>query len=425
MTAVFPAKGGGFDLGHTCARGESVAVSSKARALILLAFCEVAALALWFSATAVLPSLQAEYDMGPTLAALYTSAVQAGFVVGTLLSAFLGLADRLDMRRFFMISCLLASGANAVILLVEPTSFPVILCRFLTGAAMAGIYPVGMKLAITWAKGDIGLLVGLLVGALTLGTAAPHLFNALGGIDWRFTIAATSLAALAAALAINLVRIGPNHAASPRFVPAMALSAYTRPALRLANFGYLGHMWELYAMWAWIAFFLQASFEMHLEAAALWSRLAAFAVIGVGGALGSVLGGLLADRIGRTALTMGAMASSGVCAIVIGFFFGAAPWLVFAIAFVWGMVVVADSAQFSASIAELSEPGTVGTMLTMQTSLGFLLTLATVHLVPAMVEAVGWRFAFAVLAIGPFLGVWAMARLRARPESLRIAGGRR
>ncbi|MCH8926602.1 MAG: MFS transporter, partial [Proteobacteria bacterium] len=167
MTVVFPAKGGGLDLGHTCARGESVAVSSRARALILLAFCEVAALALWFSATAVLPSLQAEYDMGPTLAALYTCAVQVGFVVGTLLSAFLGLADRLDMRRFFMVSCLLASGANAVILLVEPTSFPVILCRFLTGAAMAGIYPVGMKLAITWAKGDIGLLVGFLVGALT------------------------------------------------------------------------------------------------------------------------------------------------------------------------------------------------------------------------------------------------------------------
>ena len=400
-------------------------MSSRAWALILLAFCEVAALALWFSATAVLPSLQAEYDMGPTLAALYTSAVQAGFVVGTLLSAFFGLADRLDMRRFFMASCLLASGANAVILLVGPTSFPVILCRFVTGAAMAGIYPVGMKLAITWAKGDIGLLVGLLVGALTLGTAAPHLFNALGGIDWRFTIAATSLAAVAAAFLINLVRIGPNLAASPRFDPRVALSAYTRPALRLANLGYLGHMWELYAMWAWIAFFLQASFEMHLEAAALWSRLAAFAVIGVGGALGSVLGGLLADRFGRTALTMGAMASSGACAIVIGFLFGAAPWLVFAVAFVWGMVVVADSAQFSASIAELSEPGTVGTMLTMQTSLGFLLTLATVHLVPAMVEAVGWRFAFAALAIGPFLGVWAMARLRARPESLRIAGGRR
>ena len=211
-------------------------MSSKTSALILLAFCEVAALALWFSATAVLPSLQAEYDVGPTLASLYTSAVQFGFVIVTLLSAFLGLADRLDMRRFFMASCLLASGANAVILVVEPTSSTVIFCRFLTGTAMAGIYPVGMKLATTWAKGDLGLLVGILVGALTLGTGAPHLFNALGGVNWRFTIAATSLAALVAALVINLVRIGPNHSASRRFETAMALKAYTRPALRLAEF---------------------------------------------------------------------------------------------------------------------------------------------------------------------------------------------
>ncbi len=382
-------------------------------------------MALWFSASAVLPSLQVEYDIGPALASLYTSSVQTGFVAGTLISAVLGLADRLDMRRFFMVSTLLAAGVNAVILLVEPTSPVVFVCRFLTGAAMAGVYPVGMKIAVTWAKGDIGLLVGLLVGALTLGSGAPHLFNAMGGIDWRFTIAVTSLLALTAALVINLVRIGPNLAPSPRFDPRIAFKAYTRPALRLANFGYLGHMWELYAMWAWLAVFLHASFEVHMEDAALWSRLATFAVIGVGGAAGAVLGGMIADRIGRTALTMGAMAASGTCAIFIGFLFGASPWLVFAVAFFWGVVVIADSAQFSASIAELSEPGTLGTMLTMQTSVGFLLTLATLHLIPTMVAAVGWQFAFATLAVGPFFGVWAMGRLRAHPDSVNIAGGRR
>ena len=404
-------------------------MSPKAWSLTLLAVCEVAALALWFSATAVLPVLQAEYAIGPTLASMYSSAVQVGFVAGTLGSAILGLADRLDMRRFFMASCLLASGANAVILVVEPTSAVVIFCRFLTGAAMAGVYPVGMKLATTWArqgaKGDIGLLVGFLVGALTFGTATPHLFNAFGGLDWRFTIATTSLVALFAALLINLVQIGPNLVPAPKFDPRVALRAYTRPALRYANLGYLGHMWELYAMWAWIAFFLQASFALHLEAADFWSRLATFAVIGVGGALGAVSGGLLADRIGRTALTMGAMAASGTCALVIGFLFGAAPWLVFAVALVWGITVVADSAQFSAAVAELSDPGTVGTMLTMQTSVGFLLTLVTVHLMPPLVDVFGWHVAFAALAAGPFFGVWAMARLRCHPDSRRVASGLR
>ena len=402
-------------------------VQSKAWSLSILAFCEVAALALWFSASAVLPSLQAEYEIGPTRASLFTSSVQAGFVVGTIVSAMLGLADRLDMRRFFMTSTLTAGAANACILLLEPTSHAVIVARCITGACMAGIYPVGMKLATTWAKGDMGLLVGILVGALTLGSGSPHLFNAIGGVDWRFTIGATSAVAMAAALLINLAGVGPNLGQSPPFDPRFALRAWTTRPLRLANSGYLGHMWELYAMWAWLGIFLNASFALRLgpEAAALWSRLASFLAIGVGGAAGAVLGGVLADRFGRTALTMGAMAASGTCALLVGFLFGAAPWLLFALCLVWGAVVIADSAQFSASIAELSERDKIGTMLTMQTSAGFLLTLLTVHLIPGMVELVGWRYAFMSLAVGPFLGVWAMGRLRRTAEATRLAGGRR
>jgi len=399
---------------------------SKAASIALIALCQVAAMTLWFSASAVVPALAAEYGLSAFAQAALTSSVQAGFVIGSLASAVLGLADRVDPRRLFAGAAAVGAVANALLLTVDPGSLAAPALRFVTGACMAGVYPVGMKLAATWAKDDMGLMVGILVGALTLGSASPHLFNALGGVDWRITLATASLSALGACALIGLAGVGPRKVALPRFDPHVVFTAWRDLPLRLANLGYLGHMWELYAMWAWIGAFFQASFAATLssDVAPLAAKLAAFATIAAG-AIGCVAAGFLADRLGRTTLTITAMAISGSCAASIGFLYGGAPgWLV-AIGIVWGVSIVADSAQFSASIAELSDPARVGTMLTLQTALGFALTLITIHLMPYFVAALSWRYAFAPLAIGPALGIWAMARLRAHPRSAQLAGGRR
>jgi len=403
-------------------------MTAKRANLALLTLAQLLAMGLWFSGSAVVPQLASEWGLSPVGRSWITLAVQLGFVAGALGSALLNLPDRVPLPRLMAASALAGALCTAAIPLARGPEAALPL-RFLTGTALACVYPPGMKVVASWTRKDRGLGLGLLVGAITVGSALPHLINAVplfgpGGMPpWRPTLLfAAALAAVGALLLDRGVRPGPHLAQAAPFDWRFLGRSLADPAVRLANFGYLGHMWELYAMWTWAPLFLLAAYE-----SAGWSpaaaRAAGFAAVAAGG-LGSVAAGLLADRFGRTVVTASSLLASGACCLAAGLLFSS-PLALTALCVVWGFAVVADSAQFSSAVSELSDPRYVGTALTLQTSLGFLLTLLTIWLVPALLERLGWRWVFLLLAPGPAFGIVSAWRLRRRPEAARMAGGRR
>lgn len=369
---------------------------------------------LWFSATAVTPLLVRDFEMAAGQAAWLTMAVQAGFVAGTLASAFGNLADILNARTLMFAGALAGAAANAAVI-VAPGPLSVIALRFLTGAALALVYPPGMKIAAGWFRDRRGFALGLLIGALTLGKAFPHLLTALFADNWHQPMLLVSgLAALGGILVLAIVRDGPYVAATARFDPHAIRKILASRGARLATFGYLGHMWELYAMWTWIAVFAAASFTASgLADASAAASIAAFLAIG-SGAAGCGLAGYLADRLGKARVAMWAMLGSAACAALTAVVFGASPFWLYALVIVWGFAVVADSAQFSALVSEHAPREHIGTALTLQTCVGFLLTMVTIELLPRLADVVSWQWASLLLVPGPLLGAWAMARLRER-----------
>jgi MFS family permease len=397
---------------------------SRWRMLALLAASELLGMSLWFSGSAIGPQLQLRWSLSPSAVGWLTTMVQLGFVAGTALSALLNLADLVPARRLFAIAAVGGAIANALFATTDSYEGALVL-RCITGFCLAGVYPPAMKMAATWFRARRGLAIGTVVGALTIGKATPYLVHALPQVSAAHVVLTASVGALiAAALVWFGYRDGPYLFPARPFSWGLVASVIRDRRWRLATGGYLGHMAELYAFWTWIPAFLLASAAHRAGVVVLPSSSAvtalSFAVIAVGG-IGCVWGGLAADRLGRERLVNIAMAVSGSCALLIGFAFGASWWILAPVALVWGVFVIADSAQFSVLVTESVPAHAVGTALTIQTSLGFLLTTLTIQLVPPVVALVGWRWAFPMLAIGPALGIAsirALVRSRTTPAPI-------
>lgn len=395
-------------------------------ALSIISICLVGAMSTWFSGTVILPELTLRSGLGESEKVWLTNAVQLGFVIGAIVLAFFNLSDSMPLILLIAFSCTLAAIANLLLIWTD-TPLSIIAVRLLTGVALSGVYPSVVKLIATWFQKSRGVAMGVIIGALTLGSAAPHFFRAMTpDTDWLIVIWVSSLMTfLAGMIVVFFVSEGPFYFARTRFKPSQIIQVLNNKPLALVNIGYLGHMWELYAMWAWIltfAHFLLNDFD--------WVPFGApeyfsFFIVSIG-AIGCVIAGYLSDIYGRCYITAALMLVSGSCAFSIGFLVNTSPFLFGLIALLWGLTIIADSGQFSAAVTELSEPNLVGTALTVQMAIGFGITMITIWLAPVFGQLFGsFQWMFLLLAPGPFIGAIAMLLLRRHPQSEKLALGKR
>jgi MFS family permease len=393
------------------------------RALIAIAVSQLLVLSLWFSTAAIVAPLEEAWRLSSTETTYLALAVQIGFVAGALAFAVGGVVDAVPARRLFVVAAIVGAVANASLLLVGAGDLVwALLLRFATGLALAGVYPSGLKAMSGWFQAGRGTALGVLVGALTVGSASPHLISGLG-FGWQGVLLTASVLAVVGAVIMGRgVGDGPYDTGRSRFAWNQVGQVVKNRGFRLATYGYLGHMWELYAMWTWTAAWLLASAE-HRGGTTGWVSIVTFPTIAIGGA-GAWIAGRSADRRGRTRAAGISLAVSGSCALATPLLFAAAPILVVPVFLLWGFAVVADSAQFSTMVTEVADDRYRGTALTLQTALGFLLTLITIRGVPLLADTWGWRWAFPLLASGPIVGIVAMVALKRSSFATALAGGR-
>ena len=388
-------------------------VPGARKALILICLGIICAMTPWFSATAILPELRASWQMSPMVSAFMTGAVQVGFVIGALGMAITSLADIVSSVRLMVTGALLAGLCTAVVGMVDTAHLAIVL-RLLTGMALAMVYPPAMKLATTWFIRGRGLALGLVIGGLTIGSALPHLLRAGGtGLDWRMVMTGAALIAGLGAILFARLHEGPHAHARARFDPRQLGQVLRDRPVMLTNIGYFGHMWELYAMWTWLLAWMQTA--LMAQEGVMDRQLASLIVFvvvasGVGGA---ILGGILADRLGRARTVIGMMALSALSAGLMGIVHDGPMWLLLPVAILWGITVIGDSAQFSAMLAERARGELVGTALSLQMALGFMITLVSIQLLPWLADLIGgWRWVFMLLVPGPVIGIIAILRLQ-------------